>query len=112
MKAILTYTTMIGNRAVEETKLFDTATAKKICDVVNTFNYKVQEIYITAKGVIFIRNINKDSLEVANQKEIKSGSANMSRTSILNFSEKWRKANNGGNKGNQGNNSSNHRRGI
>lgn len=71
MKAILTYTTMIGNKAVEETKLFDTATAKKICDVVNAFKYKVQEIYITAKGVIFIRNINENSLEVANQKEIK-----------------------------------------
>lgn len=71
MKAILTYTTMIGNKAVEETKLFDTATAKKICDVVNAFKYKVQEIYITAKGVIFIRNINENNLEVANQKEIK-----------------------------------------
>lgn len=71
MKAILTYTTMIGNKVVEETKLFDTAKAKKICDVVNAFKYKVQEIYITAKGVIFIRNINEDSLEVANQKEIK-----------------------------------------
>lgn len=41
MKAILTYTTMIGNEAVEETKLFDTAKAKKICDVVNAFKYKV-----------------------------------------------------------------------
>ena len=71
MKAILTYTTMIGNEAVEETKLFNTAKAKKICDVVNTFGYKVQEIYITAKGVIFIHNTNNESLEVANQKEVK-----------------------------------------
>ena len=112
MKAILTYTTMIGNKAVEETKLFDTATAKKICDVVNAFKYKVQEIYITAKGVIFIRNINENSLEVANQKEIKKWIGEHEPDKYIKFSEKWRKANNGGNKGNQGNNSSNHRRGI
>ena len=71
MKAILTYSTMIDGKAVEQTKLFDTTKAKKICDVVNTFNFKYQEIYVTAKGVIFIRNIYEDSLEVANQKEIK-----------------------------------------
>lgn len=39
--------------------------------MMHAFKYKVQEIYITAKGVIFIRNINENSLEVANQKEIK-----------------------------------------
>ena len=38
---------MIDGKAEEKTRLFDTAKAKKICDVKNTFNYKVQEIYIT-----------------------------------------------------------------
>ena len=33
MKAILTYTTMIDGKAVEQTRLFDTTKAKKICDV-------------------------------------------------------------------------------
>jgi len=31
----------------------------------------VQEIYITPKSVIFIRNTNNDTLEVADQKEVK-----------------------------------------
>ena len=33
MKAILTYTTMIDGKKVEETKLFDTEKAKKICGI-------------------------------------------------------------------------------
>lgn len=71
MKAILTYTTMIDGKAVEQTRLFDTTKAKKICDVKNSFKNKVQEIYITEKGVLFLRNINKDTLEVADQKQVK-----------------------------------------
>jgi len=71
LKAILTYTTMIEGKPVEQTRLFDTTKAKKICDVANTFGYKVQEIYITGNGVLFLRNINKDTLQVADQKECK-----------------------------------------
>lgn len=71
MKAILTYQTMIDGKAKEITRLFDTDTATKICDVVNVFKYKVQEIYITKKGVVFFRNINENTLEVPNQKEVK-----------------------------------------
>lgn len=71
MKAILTYTTMTDGKAEEKTRLFDTAKAKKICDVKNVFNYKVQEIYITEKGVVFFRNMNEDTLEIPNQKEVK-----------------------------------------
>lgn len=71
MKAILTYQTMIDAKAKEITRLFDTDTATKICDVVNAFKYKVQEIYITKKGVVFFRNINENTLEVPNQKEVK-----------------------------------------
>lgn len=72
MKAILTYSTMIDGKPVEQTRLFDTAKAKKICDVVNTFGYKVQEIYITEKGVIFFHDNNEDTLEVADQKQAKA----------------------------------------
>lgn len=71
MKAVLTYTTMIDGKAVEETKLFDTAKAKKICDVKNSFGYKVQEIYITPKNILFLHNTNQGSLEVADQKACK-----------------------------------------
>ena len=71
MKAILTYTTMIDGKPVEQTRLFDTTKAKKICDVKNSFKNKVQEMYITEKGIIFLRNINKDTLEVADQKQAK-----------------------------------------
>lgn len=71
MKAILTYSTMIDGKAVEWTRLFDTEKAKKICDVTNTFGYKVQEIYITEKGVIFLHNTNQKKIEVADQKQTK-----------------------------------------
>lgn len=72
MKAILTYTTMIDGKAVEQTRLFDTEKAKKICDVINTFGYKVQEIYITDKGVVFLHTIRgSGKLEVADQKQVK-----------------------------------------
>lgn len=72
MKAILTYTTMIDGKTVENTRLFDTTKAKKICDVKNSFNNKVQEIYITEKGVLFLHNIHKETLEVADQKQAKA----------------------------------------
>ena len=53
MKAILTYSTMIDGKSVEQTRLFDTTKAKKVCEVTNDFDYKVQEIYITDKGIIY-----------------------------------------------------------
>ncbi len=71
MKAILTYTTLIDGKPVEQTRLFDTQKAKKICDIRNTFKNKVQEIYITKKGMLFLHNINKNTLEVADQKQTK-----------------------------------------
>lgn len=71
MRAILTYTSIVGEKRVEETRLFDTEKAKKICDVENAFGYKVQEIYITKKGIIFVYSINHKKLEVADQKKIK-----------------------------------------
>ncbi len=71
MKAILTYLTMTDGKVVEQTGFFDTAKAEKICDVTNSFKNTVQEIYITKKGVLFLRNINKNTLEVADQKQAK-----------------------------------------
>lgn len=72
MKAILAYSTMIDGKEVEQMRLFDTEKAKKICDVKNSFGNKVQEIYITAKGVIFLyTTTGTGKIGVANQKEIK-----------------------------------------
>lgn len=31
----------------------------------------MQEIYITEKGVVFFHNMNEDTLEIPNQKEVK-----------------------------------------
>ncbi len=72
MKAILTYTTMTDGKAAERTGLFDTAKAKKICDVKNSFGNKVQEIYITDKGVVFLcTTAGTGGIEVADQKKIR-----------------------------------------
>lgn len=72
MKAILTYIKPVDGKQEELTRLFDTEKATKVCDIENTFGKKAQEIYITKKGTIFIRNINKDKLDVADQKEVKA----------------------------------------
>ena len=72
MKAILTYITVMDGKTIELTRLFNTATAKKICDVVNSFGNKVQEIYVTDKGVVFEYRVVGDArLTIPNQKEIK-----------------------------------------
>lgn len=72
MKAILTYTTMMEDKVVEQTRLFDTTKAKKICDVKNSFGNKVKEIYITDKGVVFLYiTTGSGKLEVADQKQVK-----------------------------------------
>lgn len=72
MKAILTYKTTTDGKTEERTRLFDTGKAKKICDVTNTFGHKVQEIYITEKGTVFLyTTTGKGKLEVADQKSVK-----------------------------------------
>lgn len=71
MKAILTYTAMIDGKQVEQTRCFDTDKADRVCDVINSFGSKVQEIYLTPKGVIFLHNVKNDTLEVADQKKVK-----------------------------------------
>lgn len=72
MRAVLTYSTMIDDKQVDQTRLFDTTKAKKICDVKNSFNNKVQEIYITDKGVVFLYTlVGKGKIEIADQKQIK-----------------------------------------
>jgi hypothetical protein len=71
LKAILTYSTTIDGKTVEQTRIFDTEKASKICDVANANGYKAQEIYITKKGVLFIYSIKSKKIEVADQKQCK-----------------------------------------
>lgn len=71
MKAILTYTVKNGKKNEEITRLYDTDKATKICDVKNTFGIKIQEIYLTGKGVLFLHNVNEKSLEISDQKQLK-----------------------------------------
>lgn len=72
MKAILTYTVTKDDKSEDETRLFNTETATKICDIKNAFKNKVQEIYITKNDVLFVLNTIENKLEIANQKECKA----------------------------------------
>lgn len=71
MKAILTYSTVIDGKKTEQTGLFDTDNAKKICGIKNGFGWEIEEIYITEKGTIFTYNLNYKKIEIPEQKSIK-----------------------------------------
>jgi len=71
LRAVLTYTEKENGQPVEHTRLFDTEQSEKICDVKNSFGKKVQEIYISRKGKLFLHNIYKKNLEVADQRQTK-----------------------------------------
>lgn len=52
----------------------------------------MQEIYITEKGVVFFHNMNEDTLEIPNQKEVKKWIGANKPEQYIKFLEKWRKA--------------------
>ena len=51
--------------------LFDTEKATEVCDVINTFGYAVQTIFLSPGGWLFLRDNNRNKLEVGDQKTIK-----------------------------------------
>lgn len=51
--------------------LFDTEKATEVCDMVNGFGYAVQTIFLSPGGWLFLRDNNRDKLEVGDQKTIK-----------------------------------------
>ena len=51
--------------------LFDTEKATEVCDVVNSFGYAVQTIFLSPGGWLFLRDNNRNKLEVGDQKTIK-----------------------------------------
>lgn len=51
--------------------LFDTEKATEVCDVINAFGYAVQTIFLSPGGWLFLRDNNRNKLEVGDQKTIK-----------------------------------------
>lgn len=71
MKAILPIKVKDGDKTREEMRLFDTDTSQKVCAVVNTFGNKVQEIYLSQNGIVFLKDIRPEKLSVGDQDAIK-----------------------------------------
>lgn len=68
MKAIFPVTKTDENgKTHEEMLMFNTETAKKLCDVVNTFGYHVQTIYLSPGGMLFAANDTGNKLETLDQ---------------------------------------------
>lgn len=67
MKAILPYKAPDGKKPTW--LLFDTEKSKKVCDIVNSFGYKVQTMYISSGNILFAVNNNKNELETLNQSQ-------------------------------------------
>lgn len=51
----------------EEMLMFDTETATELCDIINTFGYHVQTVYLTPGGILFAKNNTYGKLEVLDQ---------------------------------------------
>ena len=72
MQAILSVTVQGPDGEKKQKRLlFDTEKATEVCDVVNEFGYKVQTIFLSPGGWLFLRDNNKNKLEVGDQKTIK-----------------------------------------
>lgn len=64
MKAILTYSTVVDEKKVEEKRIFDTNKAKKVCTVKNSFKYEIETIYLSNNGILFIKDNNTEKLNL------------------------------------------------
>lgn len=88
MKAILTVTKQEGNKTVKEKLLFDTEKSRKVCEVKNIYGFVVEEVYLSAGGVIFSKMTNTERLIVKDQELAKEYIAeNHSETYIEIFGE-------------------------
>lgn len=69
MQAILSVEVKKSDGSSENKRLlFDTDKATEVCDVVNTFGYAVQTIFLSPGGWLFLRNNNRKDLTIADQK--------------------------------------------
>lgn len=68
MKAIFPVTKTDENgKTHEEMLMFDTETATELCDIINTFGYHVQTVYLTPGGTLFATNNTYKKLETLDQ---------------------------------------------
>lgn len=72
MQAVLTVQVKDPDGTLRNKRLlFDTDKATEVCDVVNAFGYSVQTIFLSPGGWLFLRDNNRNKLEVGDQKTIK-----------------------------------------
>ena len=72
LKAVLSVSVRKPDGSSENKRLlFDTEKATEVCDVINAYGYAVQTIVISDGGWRFLRDNNRNKLEVGDQKTIK-----------------------------------------
>ena len=71
MIAILPVKVKDGEKKWEEMQLFDTNKSTIVCPVTNDFGNKVQEIYLSPGGTIFIKDVRSEKLLVPDQETTK-----------------------------------------
>ena len=72
LKAVLSVTVRKPDGSSENKRLlFDTEKATEVCDIINKFGYAVQTIFLSPGGWLFLRDNNRNKLEVGDQKTIK-----------------------------------------
>lgn len=69
MKAILTFSIMIDGKPVDHRRIFDTAKAKKVCTVKNSFKYEIETIYLSNNDMLFIQDNNTEKLSLPTSQE-------------------------------------------
>ena len=73
MQAVLTVKVKDPDGALRnKLLLFDTEKATEVCDVVNAFGYSVQTIFLSQGGWLFLRDNNRNTLEVGDQTQVKN----------------------------------------
>ena len=73
MQAVLTVRVKDPDGTLRNKRLlFDTEKATEVCDVVNAFGHSVQTIFLSPGGGLFLRDNNRNTLEVGDQTQAKN----------------------------------------
>lgn len=60
---------MIEGKQIEQSRLFDTSKAHKVCTVKNSFKYEIETIYLSSNGMLFIQDNETKLLRLPNKEE-------------------------------------------
>jgi hypothetical protein len=60
---------MIDDKPEEQKRIFDTAKAKKVCTVKNSFKYEIEMIYLSNNGMLFIQDNNTNKLRLPERQQ-------------------------------------------